>query len=664
MNHSMLKKQVVKASMVWLLSGLSGVCVPGQRAGAATLADSVRMTPPSAPMAVADYDRDGRPDLVMARQGGVWWLRDAARPDSTWAPLPFEIPTGFEIDTIEAGDLNGDAGPDLVMTSIAAQRALVFMGSSKSAANASAQVIEVPGGVQAVEWWTPGQVLLLALATPRPYLTQIPGNALAISGPSAASESPVSASRFGISIDGVQGAGVLDFVAGPLGAAEAPLVGLMWQSTNDSGSQILFGELERSVVRRARVLRRKWPDIILKRGYTRLELGFATATKEMPILVAWRPGGSDLNSVMLNPDGTVRVTDVTAETLGFAVGEVRRISGPSGDEWLIRDADATRVVIYRASFDGRFLVARDLVAPAGERFESAFGLADGGVVATLARAGGTGKTLAAEWLGVYQSREGKLELITRSALPTPARLGWRASVLVYERDPFLDPLAKELEALSAGDWTRQAALVSGGVSVTTETFKSDRTGLGLVDVREVKTSQTLPAEAYVMANQWRPDTSVFFGRPTRGPGTRDVEPGGGAVTDSDRDGMEDAWERWCFAGLEVGPDDDRDGDGYGALAEYQSATDPNDARSRPTVGDAEMTVVQLTVSATGQVGLRWEGPATFAYVVESSEDLARWGVAGGSLVVAGEEWEWQEEAEAGRTRFYRVKRAVAERGQP
>ncbi|MBL9139844.1 MAG: hypothetical protein JNK85_28495, partial [Verrucomicrobiales bacterium] len=437
------------------------------------------------------------------------------------------------------------------------------------------------------------------------------------------------------------------------------LLGLLWKSSNGAPSQVVFGELSSGVVRLARVPRRKWPDIVLKREYSRLELGFATATKEAPVLVAWTPSGSELSTAMLKADGTVQVTEGGTGTPGFAVGEVRRVAGASGDEWLVREVSGERVVIYRMSFDGRFLVARDLVAPGGERFESAFGLADGGVVATLARVGGTGKTLAAGWLAVYHDRNGKLELVSRTALPTPAKPVSRASVLVYERDPFLDPTARELEVLTAGLWTREAALVTGGISVTTETFKNDRAGLGFVDVRELRTAQTLPAKAYVMANQWRPDTSVFFGEPLRGPDNQDRNVLTGATTDLDHDGMDDAWERWCFGGLEAGPEDDRDGDGFGALAEYRNATDPTNARSKPAVGDQELTVVRLTVSGGGPVALRWKGPVAGTYRVESSEDLIVWLEAGGRVVAVDDEWEWVEQAEAGRTRFYRVKRAVA-----
>jgi len=51
-------------------------------------------------------------------------------------------------------------------------------------------------------------------------------------------------------------------------------------------------------------------------------------------------------------------------------------------------------------------------------------------------------------------------------------------------------------------------------------------------------------------------------------------------SDSDGDGLPDAWEMTHFGNLSQGPDDDFDGDGYTNLQEYQGASDPTSASVR------------------------------------------------------------------------------------
>ncbi len=54
-----------------------------------------------------------------------------------------------------------------------------------------------------------------------------------------------------------------------------------------------------------------------------------------------------------------------------------------------------------------------------------------------------------------------------------------------------------------------------------------------------------------------------------------------AATDSDGDGLPDAWEMEHFGHLDYGPADDPDGDGYLNIYEYIGGTDPTDAASYP-----------------------------------------------------------------------------------
>ncbi|MBI3855233.1 MAG: hypothetical protein HY293_06040, partial [Planctomycetes bacterium] len=53
------------------------------------------------------------------------------------------------------------------------------------------------------------------------------------------------------------------------------------------------------------------------------------------------------------------------------------------------------------------------------------------------------------------------------------------------------------------------------------------------------------------------------------------------MTDSDGDGMDDAWEMTHFLSLAQTAGGDPDGDGYTNLQEFQAGTDPMDPLSKP-----------------------------------------------------------------------------------
>jgi hypothetical protein len=63
------------------------------------------------------------------------------------------------------------------------------------------------------------------------------------------------------------------------------------------------------------------------------------------------------------------------------------------------------------------------------------------------------------------------------------------------------------------------------------------------------------------------------------------------VTDTDLDGLPDAWERTHFPGLDpssIAPGEDPDGDGFTNLAEWQAGTNPHDPDSSLRLGPAHL----------------------------------------------------------------------------
>ncbi len=79
---------------------------------------------PTQDFAVADWNRDGKPDLLVLqkqqyRAGGIYWYKNLGGPGMTKlaeGKLLLEIPADVHIHGFCVGDWNGDGWPDLIVT--------------------------------------------------------------------------------------------------------------------------------------------------------------------------------------------------------------------------------------------------------------------------------------------------------------------------------------------------------------------------------------------------------------------------------------------------------------------------------------------------------------------------------------------------------------------
>jgi hypothetical protein len=93
----------------------------------------------------------------------------------------------------------------------------------------------------------------------------------------------------------------------------------------------------------------------------------------------------------------------------------------------------------------------------------------------------------------------------------------------------------------------------------------------------------------------------------------DTIPGG---TDSNANGLPDAWERIYFGTLGINPNADSDGDGVSNLEEYLAGTNPTNAADR-------LRITAFTSSPQGtNVTVTWSSVLTRAYSIQQSTDLA------------------------------------------
>lgn len=88
-------------------------------------------------------------------------------------------------------------------------------------------------------------------------------------------------------------------------------------------------------------------------------------------------------------------------------------------------------------------------------------------------------------------------------------------------------------------------------------------------------------------------------------------------SDSDGDGIPDAWEIVHFGGMtNAAPDDDEDGDGQSNVNEFRCGTNPHD-------GDDVLRIKQVTQDSPSRHGLviRWASVATTEYTIDRSTNL-------------------------------------------
>lgn len=108
------------------------------------------------------------------------------------------------------------------------------------------------------------------------------------------------------------------------------------------------------------------------------------------------------------------------------------------------------------------------------------------------------------------------------------------------------------------------------------------------------------------------------------------------MVDTDRDGMDDDWERAWFGNLLRDGRADYDGDGQSDHDEFAAATDPRDARSC-------FKVLEAGLLANQTLRLTWSAVPGKAYQVETRQRLSSgvWAAAAGSsLVATGSELTW------------------------
>lgn len=685
-------------------------------------------TPPTEASVGGDYDGDGKADFAILRDNRVHVRSDVANASSTWTAVDLPDLPDSSRALLESGDLNGDGRDDLVVSAPGANVVVLLPGPSSPSAELDVYELPIPGGPSASAWTrvpnARGAVAhWLALETPSPYRMQTAAPATGSTVPTAV--------RATVSLGATETEESLDLVSLP----------------DAKGAPGLFGWLHRAAAKVDASAVVTWFDAEPPTG---------TGLKYKDIQVSTLGGSAALDvvqvpTVFAGPvviaharQTTVVVTlfppserSLEARAVETKVGEHRFVrwlpstrgtdSAAPGRLWVV-SADGTGANLFRPVADGTWVVESRMEAPSGDSFSDAVALEDGGLAAMLTSRGNPSDTEAAR-LAVYANRDGRLVLEHTTDLPARVARAATVRVILYDRDPFRDARAVPYESWAVDDWVRDARLNGDTVEVASATFRDARRGLGGTVSRVLQASRTVPRGAFVLGNQWEPDSSLHYAGAPAAPGPASLAPSpapgshpgpvdvtfataagttiyartaGGAwksgpgpyrvertavleyygvdtqgragargsglysiresaagpsvprPVDSDRDGLEDGWERRFFGSLAESGATDFDGDGFTDQQEYVGNADPRNPRSVPAAGSTLSAAIRIARSDRGGVILTWLGRAGVASFVEASEDLRSWRRVQAAPVAVDGLMRWEDDNPDAGVRFYRV----------
>jgi hypothetical protein len=482
--------------------------------------------PPPPLIQSLDLDGDRSLDLAVSWHGQLWIQFQAGSPNAVWTRIPLADHAWHQTDRLHAADLNHDNHDDLVLSSPGANRVLVVFGPPHASTAPQIRSIPLPGGPTDSDaaphpTGIPGPSLsALGLDTPTPFLALIsrptlnpPNDPLALETvrfpfPIDADPRPLSLGLAALpQTDRVRWHAWLHQPHGP--ATNPPPAQLTWfQHTNN-----------------ATVGLRKISNITLKRGVIgAVPTWIPGALQPTPAVVAWGPGLSEI-LVVHPPPGPDLPSVINEIPLTYSSITWQPVAGSAFDGRFLVARDLQReLAVYRWTPDAQLQQVDAVSPPNGRDFIGTAAWTDDGLATLLLPTATAHASDTPPSIGFYQNTEDGLAFHSESSLPDPRRRSLLARVLVYDRNPFADTQARELARLTAGDWTRDAAVLDGGVTALTATFRDSQTGLSGGTAQALVVPTPLPASAFALPNQWEPASSLHFLTLSALPGPAAVRP--------------------------------------------------------------------------------------------------------------------------------------------
>jgi hypothetical protein len=562
---------------------------------------------------------------------------------------------------------------------------------------------------------------VLAMETPEPYVAQISSTDPA---------EPLTVDRSFLELDDDHGDAHLDYLKVTLTDAGPLHVFWLHQPPANGGIEpepvfSWFGPIA------AGISPTKYRDITLKRGYTSAAPTYVANPDWTPAILLWGDGLSEMTLAVPSPDSRSYRHMEQISMVYEQIGQWPTSTNTASGQLLVTRSQGRELAIYQWSETAELELVETLVAPDGKKFLATAGLSDGGLATLLGTAAGADPVASPVELGMYALQNGRLALDFQSALPAVSPRPILSRVVVYDRDPFVDSQARQIESLTAGDWARNAQISGSTVTVLSATFLDSLRGLGAGTIQTLPLTVTPPRGAVALANQWESDSSLFFGALPAVPGSAAVlaqpppgshpgpvqlqfaagagvvvfsrvgeaawlegrgpyaidhtalveyygvnaagrasprqsgkyiitqathAPEGPLLADNDGDGLDDAWERLLFGGIESDPGVDHDGDGFTTGEEYDAGTDPRNPNSRPDGEPQAPLLLDMALTTNGRLALTWLGAAGDQFGVDISPDLLQWTRSAAPTEYRDGAHHWEDPDPTTDSRFYRVAR--------